>query len=373
MKGGFKIFRVLGIDVLVDYSWFIIFFLVTWSLVGGYFPMSYPGLPPASHWLMGLTSSLLLFGSVLLHELCHSYVANRFGQGIHRIRLFIFGGVAELTHEPDDPVVEFDIAIAGPICSLTLHFIFSFLAYAAGPAPAFMVYKGIFLFLSYVNGALALFNLIPGFPLDGGRILRSILWKRTGNIKKATRTASSIGRYFALFLIIMGFFQVFKGDLVGGLWYVFIGMFLQHAAAMSYENVVMKDVLGKVLVRDVMVKDLVVIPGETAIDRVVEDYYFKYRFDSFPVSAGGVTDKVITLEGIKRVPKEQWQSLTAADCAQAVPRDLTIRPTDMVLYALQRMAEREFTQFFIVEDGVIVGVISRHDVTKLLKVKVDLG
>jgi len=135
----------------------------------------------------------------------------------------------------------------------------------------------------------------------------------------------------------------------------------------------MKDVLGKVLVRDVMVKDLVVIPGETAIDRVVEDYYFKYRFDSFPVSAGGVTDKVITLEGIKRVPKEQWQSLTAADCAQAVPRDLTIRPTDMVLYALQRMAEREFTQFFIVEDGVIVGVISRHDVTKLLKVKVDLG
>lgn len=373
MKGGFKIFRVLGIDILVDYSWFIIFFLVTWSLVSGYFPMSYPMLPAASHWVMGLVSSLCLFGSVLLHELCHSYVANKFGQGIHRIRLFIFGGVAELTHEPDDPVMEFDIAIAGPVCSLTLHFIFAILAYAVGSAPSVLIYKGVFLFLSYVNGALAIFNLIPGFPLDGGRILRSILWKRTGNIKKATRTASTIGKYFALVLIILGFVQIFKGDLVGGLWYVFIGMFLQNAAAMSYENVVMKDVLGRVLVQDVMVKDLVVIPGETAIDRVVEDYFFRHRFDSFPVQTNGVIDKVVTRDDIKRVPKERWPSLTAAACAHPVPRDLTIRPTDMILSALQRMAEHEFTQFFVVEDGSIIGVISRHDVTKLLKVKLDLG
>ena len=259
MDKGIKLFKVFGIQISLNYSWFIIFGLIAWSLAQGYFPQMRPNLSLTTYWLMGFITALLLFLSVVLHELSHSYVAMASGIEIKGITLFIFGGVARISREPSDARTEFKIAIAGPATSLALALVFWLSSRGVDFLMPGSVISSIFYYLFLINGILVAFNLIPGFPLDGGRLLRAYLWNRTDNLKEATRIASRVGKWFALLLIFVGFANIITGRLLNGIWFVFIGMFLQQAAAESYQVVVLQHSLEGVKVRDLMTSNVIAV------------------------------------------------------------------------------------------------------------------
>ncbi len=375
MRNGVRLFKVFGIDISLDFSWFIIFFLVTMSLSRGYFPLKYPFFSTGTYWLMGIISSLLLFVTVLMHELSHSLVANHNGLNIRGIKLFVFGGVAQLGREPQSARVEFDVAIAGPICSFALHFIFKGMATgfaSINPAGYHSPLVATLGYLAFINAFLAIINLIPAYPLDGGRVLRAFLWSRTGNLRKATAVASGVGKFFALFLIFMGFLEVIKGNFYG-LWWVFIGMFLYSAAKMGYEHVLIKDTLAGSLVRDVMTTKVVAVDGDLTLDKVVEDFFFRHHHSSFPVISGNKLKGMLTLIRIKEIPREQWAQSRAADCALPIDPHTIITPRERTENVLARLAEYELGRLLVMDKGKLVGIVTRQDVMKLLKLKMNLG
>lgn len=370
MREGIRLFRIFGIEISLDFSWFIIFFLVTWSLASGYFPFKYPFFTAGTYWMMGVISSLLLFVTVLMHELTHSVVANNNGLNIRGIKLFVFGGVAQLSREPQSARVEFDVAIAGPICSFILHFIFKWIANALGggqnPAAA------IFSYLAFINVFLGLINLIPAYPLDGGRVLRAFLWAVTKNLRMATAVASNLGRFFAIFLIFNGFMLTIRGELAG-LWYVFIGMFLYSAAKMGYEHMVVRDALSRSFVRDVMSTNVVAVDAALTLDKAVEDYFFKYHHSGFPVVEGNELIGMLSLARIKEVPREKWHVATAGSCVEPIQPDAVVTPRERTSNVLNRFVEHEAGHILVMDNGRIAGIVTRVDVMKLLKLKMDLG
>lgn len=374
MKKGIKLFRVFGIDISLDLSWFIVFFLFSWSLARGYFPANYPFFSARTYWIMGAMSSLLLFVTVLLHELSHSVVANYNGLNIRGIKLFIFGGVAQLSREPDNARVEFDIAVAGPICSLILHFLLGNIAILLSRISFLGEHNPIVIILSYlayINLFLALVNLIPAYPLDGGRILRAFLWARSGDLKRSTGIASTMGKLFAGFLMFIGFMHFLKGEFAG-LWYVFIGMFLYNAAKMGYEHVLMKDALTDLRVRDVMTGQVVSIDSGCTIDKAVDDYFFRYHHSSFPIMESGSIKGLLTFNRLKEIPREQWFVVTAGSITEPINERLVISPYARISAVLSLLIERELDHMYVMEGGEIIGVVTRRDIMKLLKMKMDL-
>lgn len=370
MKEGIRLIKVFGIEISLDFSWFIIFFLVTWSLASGYFPFKYPFFAEGTYWAMGIISSVLLFITVLLHELTHSIVANNNGLNIRGIKLFVFGGVAQLSHEPQSARVEFDVAIAGPICSFILHFIFKGIVILLGEAETPIV--GIFRYLAFINVFLGLINLIPAYPLDGGRILRAFLWARTKNLRMATAIASNVGKVFAIFLIFNGFMLTIRGEL-GGLWYVFIGMFLYGAAKMGYEHILVRDALSRSLIQDVMSRNVVTVDGALTLDKVVEDYFFRYHHSSFPVVEGDRLVGMISLARIKEIPREKWQVTTAGSSVEPISPDSIVPPTERMSNILNHLMEHEIGHILVMDNGKLVGIVTRYDVMRLIKIKMDLG
>lgn len=375
MKEGIRLFKVFGIEISLDFSWFIIFFLVTWSLAKGYFPFKYPFFTSGTYWMMGLFSSLLLFIAVLLHELSHSVVANHNDLNIKGIKLFVFGGIAQLSKEPPSARVEFDVAIAGPICSFILHFIFkgaarwlSFILPGGAQHPVVAILG----YLAFINVFLGIINLIPAYPLDGGRVLRAFLWARTNNLKKATAFASNMGKFFALFLIFIGFMATIRGELAG-LWWVFIGMFLYSAARMGYEHVLIRDALAGSLVRDVMSTNVIVVDGRLTLDKIVEDYFFRYHHSSFPVNENGEFKGVLDLRRIKEIPPEKWAHTSAGSVVNPINPHAVITFREKTSSALARLGEYEFEHLIVMDKNKLVGIVTRRDIMKLLKLKMNLG
>src|SRR4030042_3569773 len=253
-SGSLKIVTIMGIPIRVHFSWLIIFGLITWSLSTFYFPMAAPQLPGLSYWFSGIAAAILLFVSVALHELSHSFVAMRYGQSISSITLFIFGGVAQMKGEPAHPKAELHIAIAGPLSSFLLSIIF-LIAYNLVTG---QVERALFQYLSYLNLIVGVFNLIPGFPMDGGRVVRAYLWKKTNDFFYATRKASTYGQKIAIFFIIFGLFSIFAGS-PSGLWLMLIGWFLHTSAQASYQQASLQETLSNVKVKDIMVKNIVTV------------------------------------------------------------------------------------------------------------------
>ncbi|MEW6376330.1 MAG: site-2 protease family protein, partial [Thermodesulfobacteriota bacterium] len=272
MMKGVKLFRVLGIQISLNYTWFIIFGLIAWSLASGYFPYHFPGLSRLAHWAMGFLAAILLFLSVLAHELTHSYIAKKEGMEVSEITLFIFGGVSQLAKEPESPQKELKVAIGGPISSLILALVFWILSKATSQTQDLILFTGLLGYLAFINLSLAVFNLIPGFPLDGGRVLRALYWKKTGSLKKATQTASASGKWVGMGIILLGLFFILIGNLIGGFWFVIIGIFLRSAAEGGYQQVVMKGALEGVKVKELMSRGVISVPPSLRIDRLVEDY-----------------------------------------------------------------------------------------------------
>lgn len=375
MAKGIKLFRVLGIQVSLDYTWFIVFVLFAWSLSYGYFPFRTPGLEGSTYIVMGVLSAILLFACVLIHEISHSYTANRLGMDIHEITLFIFGGVAQLTKEPEDPATELKIALAGPAASLVLALVF-YGAAAAVDAAAHPVANPILSYLGLINFILLAFNMIPGFPLDGGRIFRAIWWMKTGDLGRATKVASNIGKGFALFLIVTGFMQIFVGNFVGGLWFVFIGVFVQQAAESGYQQVVIKKALAGLKVADIMTRPVITVDEAISVSDAVENYFFRYHHASFPVRSDGNVSGLLTMNNVRAIDKGMWGQTRVGEAMHRLGPEDTMSPDDSAVDALAKMMANgnggNLGRFPVMKGRELVGIISRRDIMKMLEFRAGL-
>lgn len=371
MKTNLNIGKIMGIPIGIHGSWFLIFLLITWSLASGYFPQEYPQISRIAILVMAVVTSILFFGSVLFHELGHSLIALRNKIPVKGITLFIFGGVAQIGREPGNPGAEFRIAIAGPLASLILAGVFGGLylldqriPYLAAPS----------LYLMRINLILALFNLIPGFPLDGGRVLRAIIWKLSGNYQRSTQIASTSGQVVAFGFIAFGIFSVFNGQLLNGLWLAFIGWFLQNAAASAAVQVNIQEKLRGATVAQAMSRDCVQVPGLTTLNQIVQERVLANGQHCFFITDfSGAIIGVLNLQDITRIPQMQWRYLAAQEAMTPLHKLVTVDSEMELLKALRKMEEEDLSQVSVVDEYGLVGMLSRDNVIRFLKLRSDLG
>ncbi len=366
------LFTILGFNVSIDFSWVFLAVLITWSLARGLFPVWFGNLSTATYWWMGAAGALGLFLSIVFHEFWHSIVARHFGLPMKGITLFIFGGVAEMEDEPASAKTELLMAIAGPLSSVALGIIF-LLIYRLGrlvgwPEPV----HGVLMYLGWLNLVLAVFNMLPAFPLDGGRVLRSILWFAKGNVRWATRVASAIGSGFGMFLIVIGLLSFISGSFITGIWYFLIGMFIRGAALTSYRQVLVRNALSGETIAHFMQPDPITVPPTTSIRDLVDNYFYKYHYKMFPVSADGILTGCITSNEVKNIPREQWNSLLVQDVLVPCSLDTTITPDTDAMKALSLMNRTGRSRLMVVDGDRLIGVLTLKDMLKFLDLKIDL-
>jgi Zn-dependent protease/CBS domain-containing protein len=373
-----RLFRLLGIPISVDASWLIILALVTWSLAKIFrerlMPEFYAGvnIPPSYYWIMGLIGALAFFVCVVLHELGHAVVARSLGMPIRGITLFLFGGVAELGDEPRSAGVEFLMASAGPAVTVILGIVLGLLAwvgYNAQWAPEVVLVLG---YLSFVNGLVLVFNLIPAFPLDGGRVLRSILWAATGKLRQATHWASLLGQGFAWLMITVGILELFAGNFIGGIWLGLIGFFLNSAARSSYQQVLIRQALQGEPVRHFMNAEPIAVPSSLDLRHWVEDYVYRYHRKAFPVVSDGHLEGIITTQALAQLPRGEWDRHTVGEVMRHDVRALTIRPDDDAVHALVKMQRTGSSRLLVTEEDRLVGIITLKDLLRFLNLKLEL-
>jgi Zn-dependent protease len=371
-RGGITLFRVAGIRISLDISWFIIFALVLLALSVGYFPRNFPGQEPQTYWIAGFIATLLFFASVLFHELSHSLVAIRSGLEIPEITLFIFGGVSRLSQEPKDPVTELKIALVGPISSFVLAAFFWLLKTVfRGLEPTLLV--AVLGYLAWINLALGVFNLIPGFPLDGGRVFRALWWWKTGSLTRATKIASDIGKGFAVALMILGGLQIFAGALLSGLWLVFIGMFLRGMSVQGYEEVVIRKALEGVRVDEIMVKDVVSAPPDLTVAALVHDYILKYAFRGFPVVENGRVLGVVSIAAVQEVPPEEQTSTPVQRIMTPLSDAMLISAKASLADALLKMSREGEERLLVASQGRLQGMVTKTGLLRFVQIKQILG
>jgi Zn-dependent protease/predicted transcriptional regulator len=366
-----KLFSLFGFDVKIDISWLVLAFLITWSLAQGLFPYYFKDLSSATYWWMGIFGAIGLFFSIIFHELSHSLVARNFGLPIKGITLFIFGGVAHMEEEPPSAKAEFLMAIVGPVSSVVLGIIFYILR-TVGKITWPLPVTGVLGYLAFINWILAGFNLLPAFPLDGGRVLRSVLWKWKNNIGWATRIASRIGTFFGFLLIAMGVIQFFSGNLIGGIWWFMIGMFLQNAARMSYQQLITRRALEGETVRNLMIKNPTTVAPSIKIKDLVEDYVYRHHYKMFPVVEGENLVGCIATRQLRETPKDQWATKTVGEIASTCSKDNTIAPETDVIKVLSLMNRTRNSRLMVVEGNKLIGLIALKDIMNFLSIKLDL-
>jgi len=367
LKKSFKLATVFNIPIEVNYSWFIILGLIIFTLGSGYFPYINPGLDSSIYWLLASISALLLFASLLAHELSHAIVARRNNIPIHGITLFVFGGVAQMDAEPSSPIIEFKMAIAGPIMSFTLALLFFALSQllftlgTSGPIISLLYY------LFMINIVVGVFNMIPGFPLDGGRVLRALLWHVFKDIKKATAIASNLGKLFAFILMAFGIFNIISGALVSGIWLIFVGLFLQEAAEVSYRQIIMKKMLAGVGIKSLMTRDVITVPTTINLDELVNSYFFKYRHASFPVMEDDLILGLVTFHDLKEIPRQEWPTRNVKEIMLPLSELLVINQNADAMDALAKMAQNGIGRLLVIENTKLIGIISQKDIMQLFK------
>ncbi|MBN1376091.1 MAG: site-2 protease family protein [Dehalococcoidia bacterium] len=370
MKGSLRVARIAGIDIGIHYTWILIFVLITWSLAVGYFPADYPGWAAWLYWLTAVAAALLLFVSVLIHELAHSLVARSRGLPVKSINLFLLGGVSNIETEPEKPGVEFAVAIVGPLASIAIAGVFWAVEYFK-LAP-FGAAEAISRYLMVVNVLLAAFNILPGFPLDGGRVLRAIIWGATNDLKKATNIATITGQVFGWIMIAAGVFMALTVDLISGIWFVFIGWFLNSSAEASRRELELRSLWLNVRVSSVMNdRPEVVGPGD-AVDKLVNEIYLRRGLRYAPVAEDGRLMGIVTLADIKKVPMGEWKNTSVSSIMTHQPLKV-VSPGDNMRTAVQLMAENGLDQLPVVVDDRIVGMLGRADIIRYVQVHHELG
>jgi Zn-dependent protease len=362
--------RILGIPIGLDYSWFLIFALLTWTLAVSYFPAEFANWPPLVYWITGALTAIMLFVSVLLHELGHSVIALRYKIPVRSITLFLFGGVAQIASEPPSAVAEFFIAIAGPIVSLALAVLFTLVKPAlTGIEPLW----GLAKYLAYINFALVLFNLIPGFPLDGGRVFRAIVWALTKNMRRATLLAANSGRFFGFLFILVGVWQVLGGNFGGGLWIAFIGWFLDNAASAQVHQVVFQGLLAGHTVSQAMSGRCASVPADLTLEQLVDEHILGSGRRCFLVHRGESTIGLMTLHRIKDVPRPDWGRTSAEQVMIPLEKWKRTQPDAGLWTALQQMDRDGVNQLPVMTGSQVVGMLSREDVITFLRTAQELS
>jgi Zn-dependent protease/CBS domain-containing protein len=369
MRGrGITLGQVRGIPIRIDASWLVIATLIVWTLSVAYFPNVVPGLDRALYWLAGSIAALCFFGSVLLHELSHCLVAIRAGLPVRSVTLFIFGGVSEITAEPPSPKVEFWMAAAGPAASFAIAALVYGIAWlvdlTASPGARTTLLQAGLGYLAAINLLLGLFNLVPGFPLDGGRMLRAGLWHWQGNLTKATRWASVGGKIVAALLMGVGAVVLLNGGVVAGLWYGFIGLFLWQAADTAYTQLQLTQGLAGHQVGEVMTRPAVAVPAELTLSAFIDEFVFRQRHSGYPVVEGGRPVGLITVQLVRDVPQVRWRESTVRTVM--TPLSQPLLASDDLSVAVQRLTEAGVSQFPVVSQGQLIGVISFTDLAMVL-------
>jgi Zn-dependent protease len=362
-----RLFRLLGIPINVDPSWLIILALLTWSLID-VFVKEVPGLSTPAHWALGLGVALAFFACIVLHELGHAVVARASGIPIRGITLFLFGGVAEMEEEPSSAGRELGMALAGPAVSAVLAGLFWVLAGLASELAVVLPLK----YLAGINLAVLVFNLVPAFPLDGGRVLRAILWGALGSLRRATYWASLCGQAFAWLLIGLGVMQLFAGQIVQGIWLGLIGLFVNNAARGSYEMVMVRQALRGQPVSRFMHREPIVVPPDVGLRGWVEDYVYRYHRKMFPVSSNGHVMGVISTQALAGYPREEWDRHTVGEAMSADLAPFRIAPDADALQALEQMQRQGTSRLLVMEGDRLVGIITLKDLLRFLNLKLEL-
>ncbi len=369
-----KLFDIFGFQIRVDPSWFIIAALIVWSLSTGYFPEAAPGLSAFDRTTYAIVAMLGLFACLIMHELSHSLVARHFGLGVGGITLFLFGGVAELEQEPEGPRSEFWIAVAGPAMSVALAGVFWIVATAARGDGASAAMVALLDYLALINLVLAVFNLLPAFPLDGGRVLRAILWHLRGDVLSATRTASAAGSALAYALIFLGIFSLFaQGNPVAGLWPILIGLFLLAAAKNTYRQMLMRRSLNGRPVASLMTRNPWTTSPNRTVQEAVEGVMLAHGVSFVPVLEDGRTLGYIDAGVARGIDRENWETTRVDDVFVALTPEMVARPDDPLADLVERIGRTGRRKFLVQEAGRLVGVISLSDLTGFLAVATDVG
>jgi Zn-dependent protease/CBS domain-containing protein len=390
MRSGFRLGRMFGIEITIDWSWIIIFLLVSWQLAAALFPSVHPNWQPALCWMVAIAAALLFFASVLAHELAHSLAAKARGMEVRNITLFLFGGVSNIQREPPSAEAEFVITIVGPLTSFVLGFIFLVLGGVTMSEAGNLVGSSTQIFarlsplttllfwLGQINILVALFNLIPAFPLDGGRVLRSLIWAATNNLRSATRTAAWIGQMIAWVMIFCGIWMVFGaqfpllgGGLLGGLWLMFIGWFLNAAAIASYQQVVIGDVLQGVPVANLMRTGAPAAPPHIPVSSLVSDYLLRGDEEAFPVTEGDHLEGLVSIDDVRNVPQDAWTRTEVNDIMTPADRLEAVAPRTASSEAMLKMARSNLRAIPVVDNGHLVGMLRLRDVVRWLQLHSD--
>lgn len=366
------LFKIFGFSVRVHASWLVIAVLVAWTLAEGVFRQDGLSFSPTARWIMGAIGSLGLFLSVVVHELCHSLVARRYGLEMRGITLFIFGGLAEMTDEPPNAKTEFLMAIAGPLASVAIGVLFAAMAGLSSALSGLSSVTAVLGWLGLINIVLAVFNMLPGFPLDGGRVLRSGLWAWKKDFHWATHVAANVGSGFGLLLIFLGVVDVISGSFVSGMWWFLIGMFIRFAAKQAYQQVAMRQTLHGEPVRRFMSPNPVAVPPSASLEELVEDYVYKYHHQMFPVVDNGRLTGCVGTQQLKSVPRQQWRQLKVQEVAASCSPSNTIDANADAAEAIAQMTKEDTTRLLVVDHGQLEGVVSMRDLVKFMAMKMEL-
>jgi Zn-dependent protease len=368
----FTLFQLFGFRVRANVSWLFLAILVTWSLASGFFPSVYPNLNVATYWSLGLAGMVGLFFSLLFHEFAHSLVARSRGLRMGGITLFLFGGVAEMEMEPPNAKTEFWMAIAGPVASIVLAAVFYVLAIVLNTVGIPAHIAGVARYLGLINLVLAAFNMVPGFPLDGGRILRAALWHWKGNLRWATRWASRAGQAFGIVLAALGILNAFGGNFVGGIWWFLIGLFLQGAATAAYQRLLQQEALKGQTVRQMMTANPTTVPADTSVADFVERYLYNYGHEFFPVTSDGRLVGCVTISQIKELPRDRWGMAKVGEIADGCSEENTIPVGLDAADALSMMQKSGRSRLLVTDGPRLVGVLVLKDLPRRLALRAQL-
>jgi len=368
VKNGLTIMTIKGIEIKLHISWLIIFALISFSLATGYLPQNFPDMNTSTYWIAGVILALFMLISVLLHELSHSIVSKNLGVDVKTITLFIFGGVAQLDNEPDTPSKELKIALAGPIMSLILFGFFLVLMYSADFLDFSPIVRGGLFYLASINLILALFNLVPAFPMDGGRVLRALIWHFKGDLTYATKISSTMGSMFGYFLIFLGLYWAISGNIFNGIWFLFIGWFIKQLSESSYQNMLRSDMFTKIHVKEFMTEDLVKIGRSISVEKAVSDYFYKYKYTCFPVVQDEEIKGIITIDNVKDIERERWEQTPVGQIMTLIEDKFVISPKCTVKTAMDKIFSNELGRVLVIKEGVLLGIISRTDILNYIRV-----
>ncbi|MHC1721077.1 MAG: site-2 protease family protein [Clostridiaceae bacterium] len=373
MKNSFVIGKIKGIQIEIDFSWFFIFALVTYSLVSGYFPYYYPDLGTTEKWVLGSIIALMLFVSVLLHELSHSLVSVKAGIQVKKITLFIFGGVAQIEKEPDTPVNEIKIALAGPAMSIFLFVLFMLFVYVLNYIKAAEILIIPFVYLSNVNLVLALFNLIPAFPLDGGRVLRALIWKFSGNLEKATKFSTNMGRLFGYLLILFGIVLILNNYLINGIWLSIIGWFVNQMSRSSYQSTAMSIIFDKIHINEFMTEKVITVDYSISVQELIDKYIYKYKYAVFPVKRNEDIIGVVGAGSVKGLPVEERSQNSVGSITSPLTENLVVKPGDTVSEAMTKLFGNGIGRVLVVDQGKLIGIVSKTDILNYLRIYSEIN